>query len=374
MPRNPLILLLIVAGSLMLFPRSTSAEDRYAGFTRALPGYEFEFPRDHGSHPDFRTEWWYFTGNVSTPEGREFGFKYTIFRNALASPNAEATQRSPLVADQIYLAHFAISDITGKTHESWERIARAGFGQGEASTERLDARVGEWTMHMEDDETIHLNTRVDHAGMSISLKPLKPFVIHGEGGAHQKAGIEGQASHYISYTRLAATGTIIWQDEEYTVEGIGWKDHEFGTNWLTEDQVGWDWFALQLDTGDDLMIYGIRMKDGSFADSSSGSRIDKEGKLEKLPIGDYQIEATGSWTSTASRATYPMGWRIRIDSLDADLDVEVPFPEQEMLTTRYTNTVYWEGAIRVSGTMGGRPVTGKGYVELVGYASAFSLL
>lgn len=362
----PLLLLLAI----LLFPAAASAE----GFRRALPGYDFSFPRDHGSHPDFRTEWWYFTGNLADGDGRRFGFKLTFFRSALAPPGEGLEGRTPLAANQLFLGHFAISDFESRRHRTWERLGRAGFGQAEAAEDRLHVRLGEWMLEMDDDGRMTLRALAEGGGIDLRLTPAKPFVIHGRDGVHQKAAEEGQASHYISFTRLATEGILHWDGGDYEVTGLSWMDHEFGSDQLGREEIGWDWFALQLETGEDLMVYHLRRRDGTPNPHSLGSLVDPEGRREELGHGTYTIEHTGTWTSPISGGTYPMGWTISLPSHEGELTVTPVFKEQEMDTTRYTGAYYWEGAVAVSGTWRGREVSGRGYVELVGYAGEFDLL
>lgn len=345
-----------------------AAED--GGFRQALPGYVYSFPRDHGSHPEFKTEWWYFTGNLEAEDGRAFGYELTIFRYATLAPAervGEDPARSPLTADQIYIGHFAISDIARERHQSWERIGRRGLGQAGASTETLNVFVGDWRIVQTADGAIELETVAEAAGLDLRLTPRKPPVIHGTGGAHQKTAAAGHASHYISFTRLATEGELRWRGETYRVAGSSWMDHEFFSGMLGE-AVGWNWFALQLDNGLDLMIYQIRNADGSYSPAATGTLVTAAGETVVLEPAAYSLEATGEWTSPASGATYPMGWRIGLPGYGARLTVEPAFEAQEMQTTRVTGTVYWEGAVRIEGAWSGEAVTGKGYVELVGYA------
>jgi len=342
-----------------------------AEYRRALPGYEFSFPRDHGAHREFRTEWWYFTGNVVDEDGRPLAYELTIFRNRLQPPTSE--KASPLVADEVFLGHFAVSDIAAREHESWERLARPGFGQAEAADDRMFVRMEDWRIEQVEG-AILLRAEGDHAALDLILTPSKPFIIHGENGAHQKTDVAGQASHYISFTRLATTGTVRWKGRDHAVRGLSWMDHEFSSDALGEDEAGWDWFALQLDTGDDVMVYRMRRKDGTYNTSCTGALVRADGAHRPLLAHEHEIEATGSWTSKESGATYPMGWRIQIPGEDADLTVEPAFNEQEMLTTRTTGTIYWEGAVNITGTFAGEQTRGRGFVELVGYAKPFTQL
>lgn len=360
---------MLLAVLALIAAKASAADD---GYQRALPGYEFRFPRDHGSHPDFRTEWWYFTGNVQDEWGKPFGFKMTIFRSATAPP--EGRVESALAANQVYLCHFAISDVAGRDHQAWETVGREGFDQARASTVNLDVGLKDFSILMAPDETITLKAGKDHAGLDLKLSPAKPFVIHGEKGIHQKADIAGQASHYITYTRLNTTGTLRWRDKAYTVSGLSWMDHEFGSDYLSDSQAGWDWFAIQLDNGYDLMLYQLRNKDGSANTHSIGSIVDKQGNLTPIRGSDFVIEQTGSWESPKTGGVYPMGWKIRLRQQDSLLTITPAFPDQEMVMQDYTRTAYWEGAVRIGGTWGDSSTAGKGYVELVGYAGSFDLL
>lgn len=337
-------------------------------YARALPGYKFAFPRDHGAHTDYHTEWWYFTGNLAAEDGHAFGYELTFFRNRTAPPGGDPAGRSPLVADEVYLAHFAISDIGAQAHESWDRIGRAGFAQGSASSAGLDVRMGHWQALMGKDETITLRADAEGGGIEFTLRPGKPLVIHGVGGVHQKSEDPAQASHYISYTRLETSGQVRWRGRAYTVRGLTWMDHEFGSSQLGAVEAGWDWLALQLETGDDLMLYQLRRKDGTIIPNSSGTHVDAQGQADRLPRADYTIGVNGYWTSPRSGARYPMGWTVRIPKADAVLTVTPAFEDQEMVPTHTAGTIYWEGAVRVQGKWRGRAVQGKGYVELVGYA------
>ncbi len=343
-------------------------------FTRALPGYRYQFPRDHGQHPDFRTEWWYFVGNVRSDAGARFGYELTFFRTATTPPGDPVANKSPLVAGQIYFAHFAISTIERETHRSWERIGRVGFGQCSASEEGLDLRIGPWRAVMDADETITLRAEAGAGAINLRLDPAKPPVIHGADGVHQKAADPGQASHYVSFTRLATSGTLQWEGETHRVEGGSWMDHEFGSDQLGEEEVGWDWFALQLETGEELMVYQIRRADGSAAPFSAGTLVAPDGAGRSLRASDYQIEPTGQWQSPESGAVYPMGWIVTLPAQQARLTITPAFEAQEMQTTRTTGTTYWEGTVTITGQWRDQPAEGQGYVELVGYSGRFSKL
>jgi predicted secreted hydrolase len=210
--------------------------------------------------------------------------------------------------------------------------------------------------------------------LDLRLVPAKPFVIHGENGVHQKADIAGQASHYITFTRLQTDGILRWRGKEYFVTGLGWMDHEFGSDYLSDSQAGWDWFAIQLESGHDLMLYQLRNKDGSANTHSIGSIVDPKGTLTPIRGSDFVIQQDSTWKSPKSGGTYPMGWTIRVPGEGGTLTIMPAFTDQEMVMEQYTNTAYWEGAVTIEGTWQGAATAGRGYVELVGYAGDFDLL
>lgn len=280
---------------------------------------------------------------------------------------------SPLASNQLHIAHFAISDLDEKKHSVWERMGRPGLGEAGASTTGMSVHLGEWTLEMDEGETMHLRAFVEDAGIDMTLTPKKPFVIHGEGGAHQKSDLEGHASHYISFTRLETTGTLRWRGHDHAVEGLSWMDHEFGSDQLGGDHTGWDWFSIQLEDGRDIMVYQLRRSDGTANGATLGGLIHEDGTLEPLPAGTHRITHTATWESPRSGAVYPMGWIIEFPDHDGRLEVNPVFPDQEMNTTRYTNTHYWEGATTITGAFNGKRVSGRGYTELVGYAGEFRL-
>lgn len=360
-PMLPTLLTLLI---LVSSDRVAPAEE---AFRAARPGYAFEFPRDHGVHPDFRTEWWYFTGNLEADDGTPFGFMLTFFRSATLPPGSKVAGRSPLVADQVYFAHFAISHVGRGEHRSWERIGRAGFGQAYASTTTLDMQLAEWSAVMHEDESIALSAADGDFGIRLDLQPEKPFVIHGRDGVHPKAGSLEQASHYIAATRMATRGELTWAGETLAVTGLGWMDHEFGSDALAEDDAGWRWFALQLGEDTEIMLYQIRRADGTYRPESLGTVVEPDGTPTPLPGEQFTIEELEDWVSPVTGTRYPTRWRIRIPGRDAVLEVRAAFDAQEMHTTRLTRTPYWEGAIRIGGRWQGAPVEGVGYVELVGY-------
>jgi predicted secreted hydrolase len=333
-----------------------------APYRTALPGYHYEFPRDHFNHPDFQTEWWYYTGNLRTSEGRRFGFELTFFRHSV--------DRSPATTvwdvRNAWLAHLALSDIDGKRFLYTQRLNRSGAGLAGAGLEQRRVWNGNWFVQWGEKDQ-KLEAIADRFRLELTLEPVKPPVIHGENGVSQKAAGAGHASHYISFTRLATRGSITLDGVAYTVEGLTWMDHEFFTHQLEASQTGWDWFSLQFDDGSELMLFRLRRKDGSVDPYSAGTYIDARGRAKHIGVRDFALTPGATWTSPETHGRYPIAWTIHVTPLDLHLALKTDLPQQE-LTGRGMN--YWEGAIEVGGTKQGRAVKGVGYLEMTGYAGA----
>lgn len=351
-------LLLVV---LALAPRAQSDQ----GWIQAGAPWEWSFPRDHGAHTDFRTEWWYFTGNLRDAAGARYGYQLTFFRQGVnrAPPHPE----NPWSLRDAHLAHFALTEVEGPRFRHAERLNRAGPGLAGAAEGRMEVWNLDWSAAMEGD-TIRLRARTPGMGLELELVPRKPVVLHGQGGLSRKGPAPGQASYYASLTDLASTGRLVLSPggEPVAVTGTSWFDQEFGSNQLSEDQAGWDWFSLHLSDGRDLMVYLLRRRDGSIEPASSGTLVEPGGAARHLPLGDIGVEVLGRWRSPRSGASYPSRWRLRAPGVEL---VAAPLiPDQELDTRESTGVVYWEGAVAGEGTSGGRPVTCEGYVELTGYA------
>ena len=343
-----------------------------AGSARAMEIRDFTFPEDHGPHPDFRTEWWYVTGNLTADDGRDFGFQFTIFRSALAptgpgGPSAWAT-------NQAYMGHFAVTDIDGGDFRAAELFARGSGGLAGAERAPFRVWVEDWVLESTEpgtgDEAAAFPWRLAADGsdfaLELRLEAGKPRVLQGDRGLSQKGPEPGNASYYYAMTRMPARGTVTFRGESWQVTGLAWMDREWSTSALSEGQVGWDWFALQLDDGWEMMVYQLRREDGSADPLSDGVLIDPQGRRVPLEWGtDITVTPTGSWRSPEDGAEYPSGWRIQVPDRGWDLRVEPALLDQELrLAFRY-----WEGAVTVDGSgEGGGPVRGRGYVELTGYA------
>ncbi len=350
------------------------ADPSPAPFQQATAGYRYIFPRDHGSHPSYRTEWWYYTGHLQSKNGRSFGFELTFFRRGVP-PEDITTLPSKWSISHLYLAHFAVTDINGKRFHFSEKLSREGLGKAGADESRLRVWIDDWRAEASTDATGSL-TLVAHDethALALTLQPAKPLVTHGAAGISRKGKDVGQASHYYSFTRLATTGSLTIDGEQFEVSGLSWMDHEFGSGDLGADQVGWDWFSLQLEDNTELMLYRMRRQDGTSDLASSGTAASPDGRTRHLEVTDFQIQSTGTWTSSESKATYPSRWRLTFPSLDLVLDVTPLLADQELRTLRSTRVSYWEGAVAVTGTKQGKPVKGQGYVELTGYAERLKM-
>ena len=333
-------------------------------FRRALPGYVYEFPRDHAAHPEFRTEWWYYTGHLITAKGRNFGFQLTFFRHALRPPSKQSKSRWAL--HTIYFAHFAITDEKDDHYRFQEKVSRGALDVAGANPNVYHVWVEDWEVSLQGNEH-KLKAGKEDMGIDLALLPIKSAVIHGENGVSQKAVGEGHASHYYSLTRMQARGELFWQGRAYEVEGLAWMDHEFGSNQLQDYQLGWDWFSVQLDNQTELMLYIIRNKGGKPDPTSSGTFVYPDGRTEHLRLETFAIEALGSWKSRKSATTYPSGWLITVPREELELRLMPTVKDQELTTRKSTLVNYWEGSVSVEGRLKGKDVHGRGYVELTGY-------
>jgi predicted secreted hydrolase len=328
----------------------------------------WNFPRDHGSHPEYRTEWWYFTGILLDNTGSQYGYQLTFFRQGIRYklPNPSG----PWDIRDVYLGHFTLTDVPQKKFQYSERISRSGPGLAGARTEAMDVWLFDWSARMKE-TTIALKARHDQMELDLTLVPKKPLIFHGQNGVSRKGPGEGQASYYTSFTHLETKGFLKTSSHIPTeVKGRSWFDQEFGSNQLTAEQKGWDWFSLYLSDGRDLMIYFLRLKDGSIEPASSGTLVEADGKTRHLKLSEISIKILDRWKSPRSGAEYPCRWRIQIPSSAVDLTVAPYVPNQELVTKGSTGITYWEGAISGQGTSKGQPVNCQGYIELTGYAGS----
>ncbi len=343
---------------------NASAND---AFTQATEPNQITFPQDYGPHDEYQTEWWYYTGNVTAEDGEEFGYQLTFFRRALTADQEETTDNA-WRSNQIYLAHFAITDVQGEAFYPQERFSRGSAGLAGAQAEPYAVWLENWSAREVRPGVVRLFAETEEVTLDVELTQTLDPVLHGAGGLSQKGADVGNASYYYSLVQQPTTGTIRVGDQSYTVTGKSWQDHEYSTSALGENTVGWDWFSLQLDNGQSLMFFQIRNEDGSIDPFSSGTFIDADGSLTPLGVEDWQLEVTERWTSPANGAEYPAGWLIRIPSLEIELEGRPYLANQEL----NLSTTYWEGATQFSGTVAGQAVTAKGYVELTGYAESMN--
>ena len=363
-------------------PRDSKTLSRQ--FKLALPGYDYSFPRDHFSHPEYQTEWWYYTGHLRSTSkgnsGKTFGYQLTFFRTSL-SPE-ETKRASKWATREVVFAHLALTDESNRKFYFTDKISRAALGlAGARSTPaagKPDIWLDDWQMKFEtgngdaqgnNQKLRAFGSAEDNTsfGLSLSQTAQKPLAIHGENGVSQKSEGRGRASHYYSFTRLKSKGKVRIGGVEYSVSGESWFDHEFGSNQLAQNQSGWDWFSIQLDDGRELMLYQLRLKDGQIDPYSSGTLVEKNGATRHLKRDEFQIEVLDFWNSPRSKAKYPARWNLKVPSENIALQIAPTVAAQELDTKRSTRITYWEGSVRATGTQ-----TGKGYVELTGYAQEFN--
>ena len=343
-----------------------------AGWRSAGAPYVFSFPRDHGSHPNYRLEWWYFTGHLLADDGHRYGFELTIFRAGIA-PGAPTPrpEQSRWRDGEIFPAHFALSDDTDGRFSYAERLVRPALGDAGAARDGLDVHAGDWSIRGIDPIRLQAQTRAE--GVTLRLRSLKPAAVHGRDGISRKGSCASCASHYYSLTRLVGEGSVRVGARRRVVRALVWMDHEFGSDELEPGVVGWDWFAFQLADGREVMLYHLRRRDGTFIPASSGSVIARDGSVRRLRAADFSIVPTGSWRSPQSRALYPSGWIVRVPLAALSVRVVPRLRDQELASRGVS---YWEGdvcleplsTVASDRAAGDACTAGQGYVELTGYA------
>ena len=344
--------------------RSDGAE----GFPRVTDPREFRFPADHGPHDEYRNEWWYFTGNLDAEDGRRFGFELTIFRFLLA-PEENRGTGSAWQSNQVYIGHFALTDVERKQFHVVQRYSRGSAGLAGAESEPFRVWLDDWSISEVGtgpggQPVWRLRANDTDIAVDLNFVAEKPIVLNGDNGLSQKSAEVGNASYYYSIPRLGTSGTVRVREEMHSVSGITWLDREWGSSALARDQQGWDWFALQLSDGSDLMFYTLRSQDGSTHPNSSGTWIDAAGNAHHLTRNDVVVEVKDYWDSERG-GRYPSAWEIGIPGKNVTISVVPVLEDQELIT----NVRYWEGAVDVSGNAAGQPIHGRGYFELTGYAN-----
>jgi predicted secreted hydrolase len=335
-------------------------------FSKAIDKREFVFPEDHGPHPDFRTEWWYFTGNLTDKENRKFGYQFTIFRTALTKK--KEIRNSDWGSNQIYMAHFAITDIEKNEFYFEERFRREANKLAGTQINPLKVWLEDWQVMQIDDNvkfdlpTISISAKTGQAEIDFILNASKPKVLQGEEGLSQKGKQPGNASYYYSYTRLKTEGTILLSGKEFEVSGYSWMDREWSTSALSDDQAGWDWFALQFNDNSEIMYYQMRKKDGTPDVYSKGIIVNKNGSSRLINKDQVYLEVTDYWESP-SGVIFPSGWKLDIPDENIKLEI-IPAIKNQLMDVSIN---YWEGAVLIEGIKNKEQFSGRGYVELTGY-------
>jgi predicted secreted hydrolase len=338
-------------------------------FARAYEPMPFTFPADHGAHPEYKTEWWYYTGNLADATGNQYGYQLTFFRSAL-TPDAPERQ-SDLATNQIYMAHFALTDGNAQRHRSFERFSRgAGALAGATGDPAFRVWLEDWSVEEIEPDLMRLQAHgtgeEGEFAVDLTLRETQPPLLHGDQGLSQKGPEAGNASYYYSLIGLDTRGSITSGGRTIAVGGKSWMDHEFGTSALSENAVGWDWFSVQLDNGAALMFAQVRTDSGGVVPDFEGTYRAADGTEQPIGAADFTVSALDEWTSPRSGIAYPSGWQIDLPALEVSLTLDPLVRDQEM----DVSFVYWEGAVMVDGTVAGTPVQGVGYVELTGYGQA----
>ena len=323
------------------------------------------FPRDHGPHREFKTEWWYATGNLTDAEGHEYGFQLTFFRQGI-QPGEKPPGSSRFRVMEIPFAHFAFTDVEGRSFQYYQRSARGSFGEaGFAVPPGKIAWINDWVLEQSEDGKLHLHAsgteRGEERGIHITLTQSRPPLIHGASGISPKSSHPGHASHYYSLTRLQAAGTVSINGKDGSVQGMVWFDHEWASNQLASDEAGWDWSGLHLSSGDDLMIFQIRDAAGKSV-FSSGTLREASGATHD--IHDLELTSKSCWKSPHTGGVYPSSWEVRIPSQHLDLSLVTKLADQELVLPPFA---YYEGAVKGEGNLRDMPVKAEGYFEMTGY-------
>jgi predicted secreted hydrolase len=337
------------------------------GWKRVEPGLLLAYPADHGSHPEYRTEWWYVTGHLEDDRGARFGFQLTVFRRGM-EPGGPRPGESPLRARDVYAGHLALTDVAAGETRFAERLARPSPLAG-ATLGALDVTLADWSLARGagDELCLAAGDRTQGFALARALAPQKPLGLHGSGGYSAKGGAPGNASAYASWPRLAATGTLALDGGSRAVRGSAWFDHEFGTTVLPDGVVGWQWFGLQLDDGRELMLFVLRDAEGKATEASAASLIERDGRVRALARDAFTLEASATWTSARTGGVYPARWTLAIPSAELALELAPLVADCELVTTATTGIAYWEGPVAVTGS-----ASGRGYAELTGYAGSLS--
>ncbi len=355
---------LVLPGLSLAGGTSSEATTRDTDFAAVVPGKALTFPRDHGAHPDFRTEWWYVTGWLETPEGKPMGFQVTFFRSATGHDRRNPSRFAPR---QLIIAHAALSDPADGRLRHDQKIARAGFGLAGASEADTNLKLGRWTMRRDRGGDYAIDIPARDFRLQLSLSATQPLMLQGQAGYSRKGPRPEQASHYYSQPQLRVSGKVTRAGQSTAMQGSAWLDHEWSSTVLDPSAVGWDWAGINLDDGAALMAFRIRDAKGTTLWSHAALR-DKHGRQRIFGGEQVRFAAQRQWRSPRTGASYPVAVSIDVPGLRWTLE---PLQEDQELDSRLsTGAVYWEGAVRV--LRDGQPA-GRGYLELTGYLKALKL-
>lgn len=377
--RFHIVALALVLATLPFQPGGQAAAGQQAGaatagsevWKRAAPGRPIVLPADHASHPQYKLEWWYYTGNLDAADGRRFGFQLTFFRVGV---DPAPTNPSRWAVRDLFMTHLAVTDVNGRRLLFSERLNRGGPGWAGAETDRYRVWNEDWSASL--DGGLHrlrafgTSTRPTPVpfGLDLTLTESTAVMLHGDRGYSQKGSDPGNASHYYSLPMMKTTGSLTVDGRTVPVTGLSWMDHEFGTSFLEPSQIGWDWFSVQLEDGRSLMLYRFRRSDGAADPRSSGTLLESDGRVSRIDLAAARFEPARTWTSAAGGARYPVAWRVALPAQRIEFEVTPVLDDQELKTSGSTGVTYWEGAIDVTGTSSGRPIKGRGYLEMTGYS------
>jgi predicted secreted hydrolase len=361
---------LVVAAVLLATAESVTYVQKPEGsspstWKHAAPGRPIVLPADHRSHPEYKLEWWYYTGNLTSGDNRRFGYQLTFFRIGV---NLTPPTTSRWAVRDLFMAHMAVTDVAEGRHVAFEHLNRAGIEWAGASERTYRVWNENWRAGLEGSR--HRLTAASYNGkyaIDLSLEENQPPALHGRAGFSRKGSSPGNASYYYSLTRMPTTGSLTADGHRFDVKGLSWMDHEFGTTFLEPTQAGWDWFSVQLDDGRDLMVFQLRRTDGTVDPRSSGTIVDAEGVARPLDTLHFRLQPGRVWRSPSTGGAYPVEWRIVMPDERLELDVRAVVDSQELHRLQ-SGLVYWEGAIDVAGSTAGKPVAGRGYLEMTGYS------
>ena len=335
----------------------------------ATPGWPYNFPGDHHAHDEFKTEWWYFTGNLTNDRGRRFGYELTFFRQGIRPPAERVGTTSRFIVDNLNFAHFTITDAAAKRFLFHQKVSRGSFGDAGFGDGKRLTWIDSWDLRMNADGSFDLAAEATDAAIQLHLVAQKSPVIHGSGGISRKAEGSGHASHYYSITRLETSGHVRSKTEIFAVSGASWFDHEWATNQLAPGQAGWNWISAQFEDGTDLMLYQMRLTNGIIDPISSGTFVRADGTSVSLTSADFQMTPESFWKSPGTKANYPIGWRVAVSKEQLEFRIEPVLANQEFV---FGPLIYWEGAFDLIGTRAGEPIRGRGYLELTGYTGSLA--